>query len=258
MTTEPGMRFGAVWAWPATGGIWRYLPCAPSPQRGDSGRANVTVIEAGGMVMLTVGARLGVDEAELTAARRAIALHQNRPDAEVDLRPAEAVVTGATLRIVEASGDGRELAAARPSNLPPYAAAFSAMLTGDAAAAAKAAMEKGKLVVRYEVSLPKRVSVTAKLRGRWQGEGSVDDALEKAQLTIEMLVDDTASEALIAKVMQRARHEAEVLARRIIPAPNVNTCSPDTVATGIAAEVSETEVVQQVLSLQGDVAAWLK
>ncbi len=254
MTTGPGERFGAVWAWPETGGAWRYLPCAPSPQRGDSGRANVTVMEAGGMVMLTVGARLAVDEAGLAAARGAIAARLKVAETAVDLRPAEALVTAASLRIA----GGGELATARPSNLPPYSTAFSAMLSGDAAAAAKAALTAGRLIVRYEVSLSKRLVARATVRGDWTGEGSLDAALETARLVIRIEADDGASEALVARVMRRARQEAQDAASRTGREVNTNNCSPDAVAAGLEIDVTDTEVVPQVLVLEGDVAGWIK
>lgn len=255
MTEEPGKRYGAVWAWPEDGGIWRYLPCAPSPQRGDTGRANVTVIEAGGMLMLTVGARLGVDPADLVTAQKAIAAQQKVAETTILLRPAEASVTAASLRIVEPSGEGVELATARPSNLPPYSAAFSAMVSGDAATAAKTAMGEGRLVVRYDVGLPKRLVVKATVRGDWTGEGSLDAALETAKLVLEMQADEGASEALIAKALQRARQEAVATAARMRSDPDAAGCAA---TAGIEVEVMETEAVQQTLSLQSDVASWLK
>lgn len=254
MTLLPGMRFGKVWAWPEADGIWRYLPCAPSPQRGDSGQANVTVIEAGGMLMLTVGARLGVDAADLTQAHKAIAAQQKVTEAAIQLRPAEATVTAASLRIVQPPGLDVELATAHPSNLPPYSAAFSAMLSGDAAAAAKVALDEGRLVVRLDLSLPKRLAATATVRGDWAGDGSLDEALKTAKLVITMQADDGASEALIAKALQRARHETVTAAARTGP---ILGAAGSAAKAGIEVKVTETEMVQQTLSLKGDVALWL-
>ena len=206
------------------------------------------------MLMLTVGARLAADETELAAARKAIAVLSKVAETAVILRPADATVTAASLRIADAPD--MELATARPSNLPPYSAAFSAMLSGEASKAAKVALTAGRLVVRYEVSLPKQLTATAIVRGDWTGDGSLDEALETAKLAIEIRADDGASEALMARVLGRAREKAKTAASRL--PRNKNSCSPGTAAAKIDIEVTETELVRQAFVLQGDVAGWLK
>ena len=75
----PGKRYGTLQAWPDPADAarpatrWRYLPLAPAPQRTPAGGPRqVTMIEAGGVLMLTVGAMLGASEDALAATRAAI------------------------------------------------------------------------------------------------------------------------------------------------------------------------------------------
>jgi hypothetical protein len=252
MTAE---RIGTLMVWQGAGAIWRYLPLSPTPQRNEAGRANVTVMDAGGMVMLTIGARLQADEAELAAARKLIAGRAGLSEAQVDLRPAEASVTAASLRLIAPGHGETELATARPSNLPPYATAFSAMLQGDRAAAVKAALPAGRVVVRYEVALPRTLAASAGLSGPWDGTGSVEDALARGDLELRTARDAGASEALFQRVVDKAKAEAG--SARPKPAAD-DVCAPGARRSATFAEVIETEIVEERLSLEAGIAGWMK
>lgn len=256
MTAE---RFGPLLAWPDadTPGLWRYLPVAPSAQRNEAGRANVTVMEAGGMVMLTIGARLGAEEAELAAAKKAIAVKAGAAEASIDLRPATASVTAASLRLVAADGVETELAKARPSNLPPYSAAFSAMLQGDQAKAAKAALPAGRVIVRYDLILSRRREVTVELSGRWEGTGTVETALAKGELKLRTTAEAGVSEALVKKAVDRAKAEAAASILRVAAPTGAAICAPGATRTGTFVEVTESEAAEESLQLQAGIAGWI-
>jgi hypothetical protein len=240
-------KIGPLLVWPESDGIWRYLPLAPVPQRNEAGRPMVTVMEAGGMVMLTIGARLEATEADVVAARKMIAAKTGQ--AVVDLRPASVAVTGASLRLVAADKTETELAAARPSNLPPYTAAFSAMLQGDQAKAVKEALPAGRVIVRYTLDLPRRRNVTAELAGPWDGTGSVKDALARGDLRLRTMADDGASATLIKRAVDKVMAEADRP-----PQAAGGTCSTRS-ATYV--EVTETETETEDLKLDAVLADWI-
>lgn len=256
MTPE---RFGSLLAWPdaETPGLWRYLPAAPSAQRNEVGRANVTVMEAGGMVILTIGARLGAEESELAVARKAIATKVGGAGAAIDLRPADASVTGASLRLLAADGTETELAKARPSNLPPYSAAFSAMLQGDQAKVVKEALPAGRVIVRYDLALSQRRVATAELSGRWEGSGTVDAALTRGELKLRTTAEAGASEALIKRVVEEAKTQAAASVMRLTATTGAAICAPGATRTGTFVEVTESEAAEESLQLQAGIAGWM-
>ena len=245
MTTE---RIGPLMVWHEAGEVWRYLPLAPTPQRNEVGHANVTVMDVGGMVILTIGARLQADEADLAAARTALATR-----GPVDLRPASATVTAASLRLVAADKTEVELATARPSNLPPHSAAFSAMLQGDQAKAVKEALPAGRVIVRYSLALPRTLAAKVELSGLWDGLGPVDAALAVGDLGLRVTRDDGATDALVKRATERAKTEA---ATRLMASGG--GCSPRATQSGTLVEVTETEVVQDSLTLEAGIAGWMK
>lgn len=245
MTTE---RIGPLMVWHEAGAVWRYLPMAPSPQRNEDGHANVTVMDVGGMVILTIGARLQAEEADLAAARTALAAK-----GPVDLRPASATVTGASLRLVAADKTEVELATARPSNLPPYSAAFSAMLQGDQAKAVKEALPAGRVIVRYVLDLPRTLAATAELAGPWDGTGAVDAALARGDLQLRTVRDEGSSDALVTRATAKAKAEATT---RLMTSGG--GCSPTATRSGTFVEVTETEEIQDSLTLEAGIAGWMK
>jgi hypothetical protein len=244
MTVE---KIGTLLVWPESDNLWRYLPLAPVPQRNEAGRPMVTVMEAGGMVMLTIGARLEATEADLAAARKVIAAKTGQ--AGVDLRPATAAVTAASLRLVATDKTETELAVARPSNLPPYTAAFSAMVQGDQAQAVKDALPAGRVIVRYQLGLPRKRAVTAELAGPWDGSGRVADALARGELRLRTMADDGASEALIKRAVDKVMAEAAHP-----PLGQGGTCATRS-ATYV--EATETETETEDMTLDAALAGWI-
>ncbi len=272
MTTQPGERFGTVWAWPETDGIWRCLPVAPSPQRNEAGRASMTVIEAGGMLMLTLGAEIAVSEADLARIQAEIAGKSGMDASLVKLKPAEITVTAASLVLTAADGTEVTLATARPSSFPPYPAAFTAMLQGEAALPLKDALKGtgGTVSVRYDVAWMITRAATAVIKGQWSGDGGLDAALDRAELAVVVTADDGASPDLIQKAVLRVKAQAGEMLARMQPPPATVTASPSTgkgprgamsarVETiDVDAATTETETVAQALRLQGDIADWVK
>lgn len=237
-----GERIGNLLVW-GDGALWRYLPLVPVPQRSEAGRAMVTVIETGGMVMLTVGARLGAEEADLAQARAALATRAAAGDPRtVDLRPAEVQVDAASLVLRAADGAETDLATARPSPLPPHPAALSAMVQGDQAAAVKAALPAGRLIVRYAVTLPGLRRATAELAGTWDGR-PLGAALERGDLSLSTRADAGASPDLVRRAVDRVMAQA---AR-----------SPPATAGPLALSVTETEAVSEALRLEAGLADWI-
>jgi hypothetical protein len=261
MTDLPGKHYGTlnVWRDPATPGLWRYLPDAPTAQRAASGRAQVTVMDVGDMLMLTVGAALAPSEADLATAKAGIAAEAGAKPADIDLRPADLSVRGASLVLSVQGAAPVELASARPSALAPHSAAFSAMLQGDRAKQAKSAMKsgKGRLSVRYDIDLPATRAATARLSGDATGITDIEPAIESGQLTLSMQCDDGASAALQAEAREEVAREAAKLLARFDTAPEASS-DRDHQAANLEAEVTRTEPAPIALSLEADVGRWLK
>ncbi|MGD9882507.1 MAG: hypothetical protein AB7F22_10295 [Reyranella sp.] len=258
MTDLPGKHYGTlnVWRDPTTPDLWRYLPDAPTAQRAASGRAQVTVMDVGDMLMLTVGAALAPSEADLATAKAGIAADAGGKPADVDLRPADLSVRSASLLLTMQGAAPIELASARPSPLAPHSAAFSAMLQGDRARQAKSAMKsgKGRLSVRYDIDLPATRAATARLSGDPTGITDIEPAIESGQLTLSMQCDEGVSEALQAEAREGVSKEAaKLLSRFEIP----SDARPDREAN-LEAEVTRTEAAPIALSLEADVTGWLK
>lgn len=258
MTDLPGKQYGTlnVWRDPATPGLWRYLPDAPTAQRAASGRAQVTVMDVGDMLMLTVGAALSPSDSDLATAKAGIAADAGAKPADIDLRPADLSVRGATLLLTVQGAAPVELASARPSALAPHSAAFSAMLQGDKAKQAKSAMKsgKGRLSVRYDIDLPATRAATAKLVGDPTGITDIEPAIESGQLTLSMQCDEGASKALQAEAREEvAKEAAKLLARFEVP-----TEPSDERAANLEAEVTRTEPAPLALQLEADITNWLK
>lgn len=260
MSDLPGKRYGTVNVWrdPATPDLWRYLPAAPTAQRAASGRAQVTVMDVGDMLMLTVGAALAPGEAELAAAKAGIAAAAGGKPADIDLRPADLSVRGASLLLTVQGAAPVELASARPSALPPHSAAFSAMLQGDRAKQAKSAMKsgKGRLSVRYDIDLPATRAATAKLAGDPTGVTDIEPAIESGQLMLSMQCDEGASQALQAQAREEVAKEAAKLLARFDAASGSGS-ERDRRAANLEAEVTRTEAAPIALSLEADVTGWL-
>ncbi|MGV8989552.1 MAG: hypothetical protein ACOH2H_25365 [Cypionkella sp.] len=292
----PGKRYGTLQAWPdpaappVVSGRWRYLPLSPAPQRDQAGRAQITAMEVGDMLMLTLGTGLSATPADLTAAQAAIAAELGLKPDQIDLRPADATATSAKLVLVDGLTE-TEVAAARPSPVSPYPAAFSAMLTGDNAKAVKAAMQGqgGRLMVRYDLDLTRSRKATATLQGDWSAtskgdKNNIDEALKAGDLTLTLTADEGASDALKEEARKRAFDQAVQMMARMMPEPvaqpDIKTAGPNTDPdadfaqplgnrTGGAGSqtrrtadldvsVTRTEAQTQPLHLESDVADWMK
>lgn len=272
----PGKRYGALHAWP-DGEVWRYLPVAPSPQRGPDGRAQLTAIEANDMLMLTLGTSLIAGEAQLAEARSAIAAETGAEEAAIDLRPADATPRGATLTLTLDGEAPVELARANPSPLAPYSAAFSAMLRGDQAKQANAAMKAGtgRLDVVYDLDLAMTRTVTARVAGDPGAATDAEAALAAGDLTLTYEADAGVSDALKADARRRVVDEVGGLlgrlTQRAATAPAAaDSCDGDQTAgfdsdappatqvtAAIDAHVTRTEPAPRALRLAANVADWL-
>ena len=132
-----------------------YRPVAAGIAGGANGRKQVSLIEAGPVAMLTLTAMWGVDGEALEAVRGKIAKSLNIPDVgAVILRPAQVDVGEVELRLGDGSGNFNPFLKTTSSGMPPYTAAFNAMLTADQAPKVKKALngERGFLGLRYVVT----------------------------------------------------------------------------------------------------------
>ena len=261
--TLPGARYGTLQAWPEPNGStppkrWRYLPCEPSPQRTPAGTAQVTMIDASGVLMLTVGASLGADNAAVSAARDAIAAESGAETCAVELRPADLAVRRAVLELVSPGAPAKPLAQASPSPIAPYPAAFSAVLAGEAAEEARTALSSGsgRLQVRYEVELAADRAVTARIEGEWEQNADLDTLLAEGKLKLTVTADAGASEALISEARTEALRAAHAsIAGRCSDSPDGHPARRH--HSGIAATVTRTESAAQPVELTADVRSWI-
>lgn len=263
----PGKRYGAIQAWPeptdaAKATRWRYLPAAPAPQRNPAGKPQVTMIEAGAVLMLTVGANLGVDEAALAAARAQIAAETGQSPQAVELSPAEAAVKGASLAFEQSGAPAKQLAQARTSTFLPAPAAFSAMLQGDDAAATKAALDagRGRLVVRYEIDLGASRTATARVEGAWTDDADVAALLSQGRLTVTLEADAGASDELVAAVRAEATRLAQEAVARCAAGPDggpINRGPTATTRSGVVASATRSETAPRAIELAADVGDWI-
>lgn len=164
--TPTALPLGAerlVWFEPDGDGPVAYLPGAPSPQRGDTGAAAVSVVRAGASAFVSVGTQWAASDAELVAIQAAVAKRRGVDSATIGLAPTPASVSSVDLQVRDAQGGWQTVATSPSSGMPPYAAALSAMLTGDAADAATAAAagQTGAMRVVYTVALETAVTVRA-------------------------------------------------------------------------------------------------
>jgi hypothetical protein len=260
MTSLPGKHYGTLTVWrdTATPGLWRYLPDAPTAQRGAGGRAQVTVMDVGEMLMLTVGANLTPSEADLATAKAGIAADAGGKPADIDLRPADLSIRGASLVLSVQGAAPVELARAQPSPLAPHSAAFSAMLQGDRAKQAKGVMKsgKGRLTVRYDIDVPATRTATARLSGDPTGVTDIEPAIDSGQLMLSLECDKGASEALQAEARAEVAKEAARLLARFDGSSD-SSRERGHGGASLEAEVTRSEAAPIALSLEADVTRWL-
>jgi hypothetical protein len=227
MTTDlslPGESLAGLRFWQEEG-RWLYLPERPQPLRGPSGRAQLSVIQAGGVTMVAIGVTLQPASETLEQLRQEV---RRRGGLAETLVPAPLSVKRAALLVAE-DGGFAEVASAHPSDLPPQAAAYSAVLRDahGATAAAAGRGEHGKLRVLYAVELPRRRAATARLAGDLGGHAgdiaappdvaaatAIRCAAAAGDLAWTETADSGASEALRAAARDAALAQAvESLAR---------------------------------------------
>jgi hypothetical protein len=213
---------------PTDPAVWRYLPKAPNIQRGPDGRAQHSLIDAGGMVMLSFTTEFGMSEQQQNALRDAI-VKAHAPQ-DKDSRPlpkekislqAEAVsITQARLQLVDGAKI-KDLAKTSPSGYGLQTAAFMVSVAGPDADALKAAItgEKGRLCVTYEGSRYEQRVAAAALKGKIEdiidgdtapnsveeAERVIEHALQEGFITLETSGDTDASEKLEKAALTKVR-----------------------------------------------------
>ncbi|CUS37824.1 hypothetical protein COMA1_40275 [Candidatus Nitrospira nitrosa] len=132
-----------------------YRPTAAGIASDTTGRKQISLIEAGTVVMISLTTQWGVEGPELETVRNKLASKLNFADAHVvTLRPALVEVGEVELLLSDGSGNFKPFLKATSSGMPPYAAAFNTMLTADQAPTIKKALkgERGLLRLRYTVT----------------------------------------------------------------------------------------------------------
>jgi hypothetical protein len=127
-----------------------YLPTEPAPECDAQGVPQVTVVQAGELAFVTVGARWDPPAEALERLRDRLAADAG---AAPRLAPPALDMEGAELLL----GD-EVIATSSTSGIAPYTAAFSATVEGNAGERAGAALrgERGRLAVRYRARLEGR------------------------------------------------------------------------------------------------------
>ncbi|MCP8937645.1 hypothetical protein NK718_03900, partial [Alsobacter sp. SYSU M60028] len=182
------------------------------------------------------------------------------------LAMAPVTVRGARL-VLARDGAARDLARATPSPLPPFQAAFQAMLAGGDGEAVRRAVDGAgpeRLSVVYDVALATETRAAARLSGDpgklLTGLGEDDDfksllrrAVGDGRLTLAVEADPGAPAELTARVREEAiDRAAETLAR-------LHAVGGSDAAQGeLLAETARTMPGRVETSLSADLAAWLR
>ena len=270
----PGFIMDGLQVWPDADvqeagkpNVWRWMPGLPSAQQGPDGRAQISLMDTGQMVMLQLGAQWSAPQATLEGLSKHIA---NKLGVEVSgilLMPATLTITKAV--VFAGSPDMRqEICTARPSNMLPFMTAFSAMLTGETSKAALAALSgtKERLVLRYEGTVALSASADASLAGDLVAalpdiETPADD--DAARAVIAGLVktgtlkwsrsaDAAASDALRTRTDDAALERATKLLRGLTSDTALQM--PETAKLAAAAHLSEPRTV--AFTRESDIADW--
>ena len=131
-----------------------YRPTAAGIASDPNGKKQISLIEAGPMAMLALTAMWGVEGTTLEAVRGKLAAQLNLADSNaIILRPALVDVGEVELRLADRSGNLKPFLKTTSSGMPPYAAAFSTMLTAEQNPTVMKALkgERGLLSLRYSV-----------------------------------------------------------------------------------------------------------
>jgi len=262
-TERPGESTGDFRFW-SEGGNWFFLPERPSPLRRPDGRPQVGLIEGGGVAMLSVGAGLDPGPAAMERLREAVTRRTGDPAAAARLHPAPLMVRRAVLQLRDGEGFA-EVATARPSDTPPQAAAFSAVLREGQAANAKTAMagERGHLRVLYAVELPHHRSAMARLTGELSGhlpaEGLMSEAAAGEVIRCALASGDArwAEEADpgVSKALREAARAA-AMAEAVAGLARMGSAGPGAQAL-LDSVARRDEAAPLTMELVADVADWV-
>jgi hypothetical protein len=145
---------------------WHFMPRHPDVQRGNDGRALLTLIDMGATAYLLFTATWGASQQDLQDLRREIASRTPGVRAErVELAFAPVASVHCNVLMGDGRGSFDNVASSKTSGYPPYDAAFNVYLQGERLAHAKAALqgEAGRLALEYCAELRTPVSARAQL-----------------------------------------------------------------------------------------------
>ena len=270
----PGFVIDGIQVWPdsdvhddAKPNVWRWLPGAPTAQPGPDGKAQMSLMDTGQMVMLQLGAQLSAPQTTLDGLSKQIAAKSGVDVSGILLMPATVTITKAA--VLAGPPDARqEVCTARPSNMVPFLTAFSAMLTGEMSKAVLAALggTKERMLLRYEGTVALVASADASLSGDLTQalpdiEAPADDAAARAviaglvksgSLKWSRSADAAASDALKTRTDDAALERATKLLRGL--SADAALRAPDTANLAAAAHLSEPRTV--AFRRESDIADW--
>jgi hypothetical protein len=134
---------------------WTYRPASARLAPDANGRPQWTLIQAGPATMLSLTTQWGVDGPTLEAVRSQLAQKLSLADARsLCLQHAAVSVDAVELQLGDGQGQWQPWLRSGSSGMPPYQAAFSAMLTPEQAVAVRKAVQGagGWLRVLYAVT----------------------------------------------------------------------------------------------------------
>lgn len=265
----PGFGINGIRCIPASDdpNMFYYMPLAPGPELGPSGRPTLSLLVTGQTGILQFGTRWGIDSQTLESVRAAIS--QKFPDLQLNLIrlvPAPATVKGVTLQIT----DGRNLQDVQTvssSGYSPYSAVFSVTLDAGSVARAISAIKgnAGMMAVRYDIVLSFQVSVEVTIKGDLQPDlAALDNSAQLSDCEEQIGKDiqagrlalqysnDAAPGELRQKAYDAALEKAAIFLYQLLQAPTVST---DSALLEVSANA--TGVQDIAFSPLTDVATWI-
>jgi len=251
-------------AWPSDDDPHRflYVPGLPEPQRGPDGVPTSSLIVAGESAILQLGASWGLGSPQDERLRTALAAAYPGVDAAaVVLGPAPVDVSEAALEVADGAGGFTAIATSPGSGYPPFAAIFSAALTGEQRSLATAALNgtPGSVRVRYRASGTVRFAASARLRGRLVGasrrerrsadpRADLEAALEEGTIRLEVDPTDAPEEL--------ARRARELVLEKAVRAIASGDAGRARAATRLELEATAVADLRAELEPTADVAGW--
>lgn len=263
----PGFDVGGIRVWQdaSAADTWCWLAGAPAPLVNAAGRSQADVIEAGGLLFVTVGAQWSVPAARLEALPREIAQRVEGVDStSLKLVQAPAKVTRVEV-VHEHAGTTTVLATGRASGYGSNDASLALSLQGDQAAGFKDALSgnRGNLLLRYHIEVELACWARAALRGSVppaqsgeppaDPEATIRDALSGGALQWARSAAPDASVELRAAAEQRA---LELAARSLCRVRDGSETGLAAVPTAVDAEALVTEPRTVALVRAADLANW--